>query len=410
VNGPAREPSVEDHSLLSPEIVQDPHPYFHALRARDPVHWSEIHRGWLLTRHDDVGAAFRDLRLSSARVSSLLPYEPSEIERASFAPIWRSLANWMVFKDPPEHAHLRRLARAAFAVRTVESLRPMITRVVDELLDRLETAGQADFVSTFAYPLASTVIANVIGVPAADQQRFRGWSEDVAEFIFGSGRPDRRELGVNGVVQLETYFRELLERARRTDAQTLLGDLARVEETGETLSDDEVVATCAFLLFAGHETTANLIASAVLALSRFPRERERLCREPRLIPSAVEEALRFEGPAKLMVRIATADVEMRGRTIRSGQRVFLVQAAANRDPQRFVDPDRFDAAREDNDHYGFGYGIHHCLGAPLARLEAQIALSRLLERMPRLRVIDDTPRWRRTILMRNLERLHVAVE
>jgi cytochrome P450 len=286
----------------------------------------------------------------------------------------------------------------------------MITRVVDELLDRLETAGRADFVATFAYPLASTVIANVIGVPPADQQRFRGWSDDVATFIFGSGRPDRRELGVNGVVQLETYFRELLARAKEENAPTLLGDLARVEETGETLSDDEVIATCGFLLFAGHETTANLIASAILSLSRFPAERERLLREPRLIPSAVEEALRFEGPTKLMVRIATANFEMRGRTIRSGQRVFLVQAAANRDPERFADPDRFDAARDDNDHYGFGYGIHHCLGAPLARLESQIALTRLLERMPRLRVVDEAPRWRRTILMRTLERLEVATE
>jgi hypothetical protein len=206
---------VEDRSLLAPEVVQDPHPYFHQLRASDPVHWSEIHRGWLLTRHDDVVAAFRDQRLSSSRVSSLLPYEPTEEEQAAFEPIWRSLANWMVFKDPPEHAHLRRLARAAFAGRAVESLRAMITRVVDELLDRLEAAGRADFVATFAYPLASTVIANVIGVPPEDQQRFRGWSDDVATFIFGSGRPDRRELGVNGVVQLETYFRELLARARK---------------------------------------------------------------------------------------------------------------------------------------------------------------------------------------------------
>jgi cytochrome P450 len=403
-------PAVEDRSLLAPEIVQDPHPYFHALRAQDPVHWSEIHRGWLLTRHDDVGAAFRDQRLSSSRVSSLLPYEPTEEERAAFEPIWRSLASWMVFKDPPEHAHLRRLARAAFAVRAVESLRAMITRVVDELLDRLEAAGRADFVATFAYPLASTVIANVIGVPPADQQRFRRWSDDVATFIFGSGRPDRRKLGVNGVVQLETYFRELLARAREENAPTLLGDLARAEETGETLSDDEVVATCGFLLFAGHETTANLIASAILSLSHYPAERERLRREPRLIPSAVEEALRFEGPTKLMVRIATGDFEMRGRTIRSGQRVFLVQAAANRDPERFADPDRFDATRENNDHYGFGYGIHHCLGAPLARLESQIALTRLFERMPRLRVVEAAPRWRRTILMRTLEHLEVETE
>jgi len=292
----------------------------------------------------------------------------------------------------------------------VNSLRPMITRVVDERIERLEAAGRADFVATFAYPLASTVIANVIGVPPADQQRFRGWSDDVATFIFGSGRPDRRELGVNGVVQLETYFRELLERARQENAPTLLGDLARVEERGETLSDDEVIATCGFLLFAGHETTANLIASAILSLSRFPAERERLQREPGLVASAVEEALRFEGPTKLMVRIATADFEMRGRTIRSGQRVFLVQAAANRDPERFPEPDRFDAARDDNDHYGFGYGIHHCLGAPLARLESQIALTRLLDRLPRLRVVDAAPRWRRTILMRTLERLDVAID
>jgi len=400
---------IEDLSFLSPELVADPYPYLHRLRAEDPVHWSERHQGWMLTRYDDTAAAFRDPRLSSARVGSLLPYDLSPEDRVEFSPIFRLLANWMVFKDPPEHARLRRLARFAFAGRIVEAWRPMIQRVVDDLIDGLERSGGGDFVSSFAYALPSTVIAHVLGVPPEDFARFKTWADAIAPLVFGEAVEDRRQRAKHGLLELEAYCRSLLARAKRENAETLLGTLSRAEEQGDVLSDDEVVATCILLLFAGHETTTNLLASGVLSLDRAPEEKLRLAADPALAASAVEEFLRYEGPLKMQVRIATEDLELAGRKLGRGQRVFLIQAAANRDPARFADPDRLDLGRRDNDHMAFGYGIHHCLGAPLARLEGQIAFLRLVERLPSLRVTTERPEWRQTILSRSLKSLPVAV-
>ncbi|MGH7896381.1 MAG: cytochrome P450 [Candidatus Binatia bacterium] len=400
---------IEDRSFLEPDLIEDPHPYLSRLRTEDPVHWSEHHQGWMLTRYDDVVAAFRDPRLSSARVGSLLPYDLSAEEREDFSPMFRLLANWMVFKDPPDHVHLRRLARFAFTTRIVDGWRPMVAAVVDELIDGLERSGRADFVPSFAYALPATVIAHVIGVPPEDFQEFKASADAIAPLIFGGAVADRRERAKNGLIQLEAYCRRLLARAKRERSETLLGTLSRAEEQGDVLSDDEVIATCILLLFAGHETTTSLLANGLYSLERAPEEKRRLGAEPSLARSAVEELLRYEGPSKGQVRIAVEDLELRGLSVRRGQRVFLVQAAANRDPERFRDPDRLDIGRADNDHLGFGYGLHHCLGAPLARLEGEIALRRLAERLPGLRVTESRPRWRESILARSITSLPVAV-
>jgi cytochrome P450 len=401
---------IADRSFLDPDLVADPHPYLHRLRAEDPVHWSEHHQAWLLSRYDDVAGAFLDMRLSSERVGSLLPSVPTAEERETFDPIYRMLGNWMVFTDPPAHSRLRRLARAAFTGRTVERMRPVIQSVVDALIDELASERRMDFVRGFAYPLPATVIAHLLGVPESDLGHFKQWSDDVATIVFGaSDRAGRRDRAPRGLVALERYFRELLDRYRREPAENLLSDLARAEEKGDVLSSDEVVATCVLLLFAGHDTTANLLATGVFHLSRNPDEWQRLGRDPGVAVSAVEELLRYDGPTKMQVRIAREGIELRGKGIRAGQRLLLCQAAANRDPERFTEPDRLDLGRRDNDHLAFGLGIHHCLGAPLARLEGQVAFAALAERLPGLRVAES-PAWRPTILGRGVDALAVCVE
>ncbi|MBI2964452.1 MAG: cytochrome P450 [Deltaproteobacteria bacterium] len=401
---------IEDCDFLRPELIDDPHPYLHRLRREDPVHWSAVHRAWVLTRYDDVAAAFLDERLSSERTASLLPAEPTAEERELFDPIYRLLGNWMVFRDPPAHARLRRLARAAFGPRTVAGLRPSIESLVEERIAALERAGGGDFVSAFAYPLPSTVIATLLGVPQRDLDAFRGWSEDVVPLVFGAaGRAERRDRALRGLAALEALFRDLLERYRRDPADNLLTALARAEDQGEVLSADEVTATCVLLLFAGHETTAALLATGVLHLDRHAAERAKLAANPALAASAVEELLRFDGPTKTQVRLAREDLELRGRRIRAGQRLMLCQAAANRDPERFADPDRLDLARRENDHLGFGLGIHHCLGAPLARLEAEVAFAALPRRLPSLRVAAEHPEWQPNALNRSLKSLPVVL-
>lgn len=388
--------------LLSPALVADPHPALHALRARDPVHWSPRHEAWLLTRHDDVSAAFRDARLSNDRVGSLFS-DPASLEA-------RILSHWMEFQDPPRHTRLRALVSKAFTPRVVEALRPRVAALVDELLDEIEAAPRCDLVAAFAHPLPASVIAEMLGVPAADRGLFRGWSDDILGLVFGGGGSERFARARKGFAELDAYFRALLDARRKAPRDDLLSALVAAEERGDALSRDEVVGTCVLLLFGGHETTTNLLASSVWLLDRNPDARERLRREPGLLASAVEELLRYEGPSKLMVREVREPVEMRGRRFAPGERVFLLQCAANRDPEVFPEPDRLDLARRPNPHLGFGFGVHYCLGAPLARLEAQLAIPALLARFPALRVLDDArsaPSWRPTLLSRGLARLPV---
>ena len=350
---------IADRSFLSAEVVADPYPYLHALRSEDPVHWSKLHQAWVLTRYDDVSRAFLDERFSSARVGSLLPIEPSNEERDAFAPIVRLLGNWMVFTDPPDHARLRRLARAAFSVRIVERLRPTIESLVERFIADIAREGQVDFVARFASPLPANVIAALLGVPVVDRGRFQRWSEEMAPLVFGGGQTgQRRDRALGSLVALEAYFRDLLDRYRSEPGENLLSALARAEEKGDVLSADEVIGNCVLLLFAGLETTANLLGTGVLHLDRHPEERRRLEANPALAPVAVEELLRYDGPSKMQGRIAAEDVEIRGRRIRAGERVLLCQAAANRDPERFPEPDRLDFDRPDNEHLAFGVGMH----------------------------------------------------
>jgi cytochrome P450 len=393
-----------DLDLLAPEVVADPHPTFAKLRKQDPVHWSERHRAWVLTRYDDVSAAFRDLRLSSDRASPLARADEADV--LGNDPVRSVLADWMVFRDPPDHTRMRRALRPLFTPPAIEALRATVERVVDQLLDGLPE--ELDFLAEFAIPLPAMVIAEMLGVAPEDHDRFRAWSRDLATLVFASGLPDRHRRGREALTALADYLGEQLERRRGRQTDDLLGALAAMQTAGQ-LTSEEATANAVLLLFAGHETTTGLLGNGLAVLLAHPDELEGLRAERSLVPSAVEELLRYEGPSKLMPRWAMEEVELRGRRIAPGDLVYLVQAAANRDPEQFEEPHRLDLARDPNSHLGFGYGLHYCLGAPLARLETAIALSRLLDRRPRIELASDPPRWRPNLLGRTVEDLELRL-
>jgi cytochrome P450 len=399
--------AVVHDDMLTPELVADPYPYFHQLRREDPVHWNERYRAWVVTAYDDVVRLFRDPAISSDRISPYLE-RLDDAERAAMDPVFGVLSRWLVFQDPPDHTRLRRLVSKAFTIRAVEARRESIESVIGGLLDDLGADDEIDLIADFAYPLPAIVIAQMLGVPPTDRNLFKEWSDDISALVFGAvDDADRHERAQAGMVQLSDYLGELIARYRDSPGDNLISALVQAEEEGDSLSREEVVATCILLLFGGHETTTNLIANGLLALLRNPDQLEALRRDSALLASTVEEVLRYDGPAKVSMRVAARDIDVRDRRVREGDRVFLVPAAANRDPARFPDPDRFDVGRNDKGHVGFGFGIHFCLGAPLARLEGELGLGRLLARFPEMQLAGDDPRWHPTLLSRGMEALPV---
>lgn len=395
-----------------PAVMADPFPALARLRAVDPVHWSAILRGWVLTRHRDVRAALHDPRFSADRITPFMNALPPQ-RRAALAGLERLLSRWAVFVDPPTHGRLRGLLNAAFRPRAIEAMAPAIAIVVDGLIDRIAARadgtgeGRCDLIADFAYPLPATVIAGILGVPLADVDRFKDWSDDLAAFVGGAqAMPDKYVRAARGIAEMETYFRGLIERHRRGGGTgDLLDDLIAAQQVEGRLDEDELVATAVLILFAGHETTTNLIGNGVLALLRHPDQLARLRVEPELMESAVEEMLRYDGPAASVTRVARDAVEMGGRRIAPGDRLFLMLNAANRDPEAFTDPERFDIARPaTTTSLAFGYGIHYCVGAPLARLEARIAFDRLLARFRRIK-LDDGLEWADNLVLRGVRSL-----
>jgi cytochrome P450 len=395
-------------NLSAPDVIADPYPYLRQLRAEDPVHWNPLWGGWILTRHDDVQASFQDRRLSADRMSPFMAGLKKE-EARELQPSYQIFSKWMVFTDPPQHTRLRMLVNKAFTPRRVESLRPRIQAIVDELLDRVIPAGRMELIHDFAYLLPVTVIAELLGVPARDHENIKKWSDEITLFIFGAiGVPDRRQRAQLAMLELANYLKAVIVERRRQPQDDLISALIAAQEQDDALTDDEIVSTCALVLFGGHETTTNLISSSVHALLKNPEQKYKLAENPSLISTAVEEFLRYDGPSKSMVRLALEDFELRGKQIKKGQRLLLIQSAANHDPERFADPDSLDITRQPNPHVAFGYGIHFCLGAPLARVETAITINTILQRLPKLRLTADTLEWHPTIVSRALKTLPVA--
>ena len=401
---------MRDEDLLSAEAVRDPYPVFRRMRESDPVHWSDRYNSWFLTRHDDVAAAFRDDRFSSDRISGFIEAKLGDPDvdgdlRATFD----VLARWLVFKDPPEHTRLRRLVHSAFTPRAVERMRVRAREVAHELLDEVAVDGRADLVSAYAFPIPAIVIAEMLGVPAEDRDQFKLWSDQLSSLVFGNfDDTDRYADAAGGMRELTGYLDRLVEAARHDPQDDLIGALVRARDEGDALTHDEVIATCTLLLFGGHETTTNLIANALHLLVQHPPQLAEVRAGRHDMRDVVEETLRFDGPAKTVVRELAADVELRGRTLERGSRVFLVPAAANRDPAVFDRPDDFLVGRGGGNHLGFGLGIHYCLGAPLARLEAAEAISVVVERLSDLQLATAEVTWQPVLLNRGPTSLPVT--
>ena len=387
-----------------PEFNADPYPFYHRLREADPVHQSPL-GFWVLTRYDDCVMVLRDPRFGRAGFEGLLEsVYGNTVEQAR-------LPTSMLFRDPPDHTRLRGLVSRAFTPRVVEGLRPRIQQIADGLLDRVQGAGRMEVISDLAYPLPVTVISEMLGVPEEDRERIKQWSADIARSLDAIGLPTDPEIvdrGRTGRRAIGDYFRSLIPDRKKRPRGDLLSLLIEAEEQGDKLSEGELLATCVLLYIAGHETTVNLIGNGLLALLRHPKELERLRDKPALIQSAVEELLRYDGPVQRTARITNADVELGEHKIPKGSMVVPVIGAANRDPAHFPDPDRLDVSRPDNRHIAFGFGIHFCLGAPLARLEGQITLGTLLHRMPQLALSTERPEWRESQVLRGLKALPVS--
>ena len=388
---------------MAPEFVVDPYPTYHRLRAEDPVHHSPL-GFWVLTRYADVIAMLRDPRLIKEPIAAFVA------ARFGMA-VPPGLGLSMLDRDPPDHTRLRGLVSKAFTPKALESLRPHIQGIVDGLLAKVEGRGEMDLIEEFAYPLPVRVICEMLGVPVADHERFKQWGLDIARGLDAFMLPPDSEVAQRSMAgrrALAAYFRELLAERRAAPREDMLSALIAAEEAGDKLNEDELMATCLLLLVAGHETTVNLIGNGSLALLRHPAELRKLRDNPGLITSAVEELLRFDGPVQRTARIPSEDITIGDHTIPKGEMVMPFLGAADRDPAQFPDPDRLDITRGDNRHIAFGMGIHFCLGAPLARMEGQIAINTMLQRLPKLALAIDKPEYRQSLTLRGLQALPVS--
>jgi pimeloyl-[acyl-carrier protein] synthase len=389
---------------LLPEFHANPYPFYKALREKDPVHQSPL-GFWVLTRYDDVVMSLRDPHFGRDGFAPLLEANYGAGGAGG------SLPRSMLMRDPPDHTRLRTLVNKAFTPRVIEGMRPHIQSIVDRLLDRVQGARAMDVIADLAYPLPVTVICEMLGVPLEDHEAIRGWSTDIIRSLDAIGLladPEVVKRAAEARSALGEYFRRLLPERRRRPQADLLSLLIAAEEQGDKLNEGELLSMCVLLFIAGHETTVNLIGNGMLALLTHSDQLAKLRADPMLVPVAVEELLRYDSPVQRTARVTSADVEIQGRPIPSGSMVVAAIGAANRDPGQFVDPDRLDVARADNRHVAFGFGIHFCLGAPLARLEGQIALGTLLRRMPALALRTDAPDWRESSTLRGLKALPVT--
>ncbi len=394
-------------TLLHSAGLADAGPWYQQLHAEDPVHWDEAINAWIIVRHDDIMTILQDPRVSSARIMPALQRVPAD-QRETLRPIYERLAKQIMFTDPPDHTRLRALMNRAFTARRMDALRPVIQQIVDGLLDRVQDAGRMDLIRDLAYPLPATVIGDLLGVPRSDQDQFKKWSGDFVIFL-GNARvaPERVAEALQGVAAFIEYFRGLVAAHRAHPQDDLIGALLSAAEQGAMFDEDELFANCMFVLAAGHETTTNLIGNGLLLLLQRPDQLAALRADPGLIQGMVEEVLRYESPIRCMTRSVRQDLELGGKQLQAGQSLMLVMGAANRDPARYHDPDTFDVTRHEARHLAFGHGPHFCLGAPLARIEGQIAISTVLRRLPNLRLADESPVWEPHILFRGLQTLPV---
>lgn len=397
-----------DRLLTTHEYAQNPYPTYQLLRENAPVYWCEPWNCWILTRYDDITRSLQNhidfTSLGRLTAAMSLP-EPMQ---AQFEPLIRHYSQGLINVDPPDHSRMRQLVHQAFTPRTIRRLAEHIDAIVEGLLDAVMERGEMDVIWDFAYPLPVTVIAELMGLPTSDHALLKRLSRQIVEFM-ATPRPTPEVLShsQDALLELQAYFRDIFRQRRAVPQDDLITGLVRAELEGDRLTEEEMVSTCVTILIGGHETTTFLISSGMLALLNHPDQQAKLRQNPTLAPSAVEECLRYEGPFQRNRRLATRDLEIGGQVVRKGQLVMQMLGAANRDPAQFADPDRFDIERTPNRHVAFGYGPHFCLGAPLARLEAPIALNAILRRFSHIEPASSDLRWLNTVF-RGLESLPIT--
>ena len=390
--------------LFDPAFKSDPYPAYARLRSEEPIHRTTLPDGrgvWLITRYEDVLAVLKDERFVKDWRKAMTPEQLAQIP--PIPDVLKPLSSNMLDTDPPDHERLRALVSRAFTPRLIERMRPRVQAIADSLLDAVQDRGRMDLIDDYAFPLPITVIAELLGVPAEDRNSFREWSD--AAVSGDSSQEYVENVLIPHMHAFLDYLRAMFDEKRENPKEDLISALVRAEEAGDKLSEDELLGMVFLLLVAGHETTVNLIGNGTLALLQHPEQLRKLKEDPALIKPAIEELLRYDGPVEAATeRFAREDVEVGGSVIPRGEMVLVVLASADRDPERFADPDDLDITRTHNKHLAFGKGIHHCLGAPLARMEGQIAISTLLRRMPNLR-LGTSPQsltWRQGLILRGL--------
>ncbi|MGH6958749.1 MAG: cytochrome P450 [Caulobacteraceae bacterium] len=393
------------YQLLYPEVLADPYPLYRRLRERDPVAWDPFLHAWVVTGYAEVLAVLH--RFSADRTPT--PAQLAAMNMGALGPVAEVMVRQMLFMDAPAHTRLRSLCSSAFTSRQVDRLRAHIQEIAEDLLDHAVPSGRMDVIAEFAAPLPAIVTAELLGVPAADHAQLKNWSADFAEMLGNfQHNPDRVGRVLKSLDEMSRYFRSAIREQERSAHGGLVRLLMDASNDGVGLSEEEVVANIIVTMVGGQETTTNLIGNGVLTLVRRPEEQARLRDDPAIIESAVEELLRYESPSQHTARLAPEDTTLRDKRIRKRDAVMAVMAAANRDPDRFPDPDRLDLTRPDNRHVAFGWAAHFCFGAPLARIEGQIAFSALLRRLGPLRLLPEPLVWRQNLGLRGLTALHLS--
>jgi cytochrome P450 len=393
------------YNPLAPQTYRNPYPRYALLRAKDPVHWSPLMDSWVLSRYEDVDTVLRDHKRFSSdarnRRSARRRQRQSVVASPSEPPS-------MLFSDPPDHTRLRALVNKAFIPQAIEALKSRIRAIAEELLDQVQDPAGFDVIETIAYPLPVIVMAELLGVPTRDRAQFKVWSDQRARLLEPTITASEIQVAIQAGREFDAYFMDVINARRKEPRDDLISTLVAVEEAGDKLTQGELLVMLRLLLIAGNETTTNLIGNGLLALLRHPDQLQALRDDPGRMPAAVEELVRYDGPVQVDGRTAMEDMEIKGRHIQKGQSIVVLIGSANHDPDVFRNPERLDITRKEASHIAFGRGIHHCLGAPLARLEGRIAFEAIIERFADIRLLTDHPPFKDNIVLRSLRSLPVG--
>ena len=395
--------TVVNDDLLDDEVVQNPSPYYEMLRDRHPCYWNERWRGWVLSRYDDVYGAMHSPKFLADRITPWYRTRLDEAERERYRITYDALRSFVVFTDPPDHTRLRRIFGRAFTPKAVQTMRTITEEMVKEHLDRWQRGTTVDLNAEFAYPLPANVISTIIGARHEDLDRLQHWAEAITTLLLaGVGDDTRLDRAQSALVEFKAYLKELYDERIESPRNDMMSWLMEVQRSDPLLTIDDVLHSCIILLNAGHETTQTLICNTLTTLLDLPDTLEFLRRNPHAMRTALEEGLRYNGPLKGTIRLAGEDMVLHGEQVRKDDRILLLMGAANRDPAKFDDPERFVPTRDPNPHLSFSHGIHFCLGAPLARMEAEIAFNEILRRFPEM-TVQSPIRWEPRILGRSIQ-------